>query len=143
MERIFPNHFLKMVLLVSIWVNVSEVFRYFLVVMPELRKQLAVIPNVAPMDWWVFSIWGLWDTILTAAMVFITWLCYLNFGKNYKTLWVAGITCWVMFFLLFWIGLVNMNLAQPKILFITLPLCLLETTVTAWIILNLIEKYHA
>jgi hypothetical protein len=140
MTTIFPNRFLKITLLTSIWINISEVFRYFVIVMPTMRKDLAVIPNVAPMDWWVFSIWGVWDTILTASIVFITWLCLKNYGKRNKTILIAGTTSWTIFFLLFWIGMVNMNLANPKLLFFTLPLSWIETTIGAWIAIKLFEK---
>src|SRR5688572_3614003 len=114
MQTIFPAKFVKITLLTSIWINVSEVFRYFIIVMPTMRKELSVIPNVAPMNWIVFSIWGVWDTILTASIVFITWLCYKNYGRNTKMIFIAGTTSWAVFFLLFWIGMVNMNLANPK-----------------------------
>ncbi|MGH1339811.1 MAG: hypothetical protein ACRBFS_27070 [Aureispira sp.] len=143
MNKIFPDNFIKLVLMTSIWVNISEVFRYFLIVMPTMREELASISNVAPMDWWIFSIWGLWDTILTASIVFITWLCYKSFGTGKRTILIAGTISWGMFFLLFWIGMVNMNLANPTLLIVTLPLCLLETMVAAWITIKLIDKYHA
>jgi hypothetical protein len=132
MKSIFPKKFITTVLITSIWVNISEVFRYFVIVMPQMRKDLSAIPNVAPMDWVVFSIWGVWDTILTAFIVFIAWLCFNVFGKSMKTILVAGTTCW-LFFLLFWIGMVNMNLAKPSLLLFTLPLSWIEMTVAAWI----------
>jgi hypothetical protein len=140
MTTIFPNKFLKITLLTSIWINISEVFRYFVIVMPAMRKDLAVVPNVAPMDWWIFSIWGVWDTILTASIVFITWLCFKTYGKSKKTIFISGATSWAMFFLLFWIGMVNMNLANPKLLFFTLPLSWIETTIGAWIAIKLFDK---
>ena len=101
MTTIFPDRFLKITLLTSIWINISEVFRYFVIVMPTMRKDLAVIPNVAPMDWLVFSIWGVWDTILTASIVFITWLCLKIYGQSTKTIFISGTITWAMFFLLF------------------------------------------
>ena len=140
MKSIFPDKFLKLVLLTSIWVNISEVFRYFVIVMPAMRKDLSVVPNVAPMDWWVFSIWGIWDTILTAGIVFITWLCFKVYGKSTKTIIIAGTTSWAIFFLLFWIGMVNMNLSKVDLLAYTLPLSWIETTVAAWITIKLLEK---
>lgn len=51
------KQFLIVVLLVSIWVNASEVFRYFVIVMPETRQFLSMVPNIAPMDWGVFFVW--------------------------------------------------------------------------------------
>lgn len=143
MKQIFPVKFIKVTLITSIWVNVSEVFRYFLIVMPEMRKDLSGIPNVAPMDWIVFSIWGVWDTILAASVVYLTWLAYKVYGTGRRAFLVSGTTSWVMFFLLFWVGMVNMNLANVQLLISTLPLSLLETMVAAWIALKLMKKHNA
>lgn len=143
MTIVFPSNFIKITLITSIWVNLSEVFRYFIIVMPTMRRDLAEIPDVAPMDLLVFSIWGIWDTVLTASIVFITWLCNHVYVENTRSILVSGMVCWVMFFLLFWIGMVNMNLASPELLLFTLPLSMLETFVAAWIALKLIKKYNA
>jgi hypothetical protein len=140
MKSIFPNQFLKTILLVSIWINISEVFRYFVIVMPVLRKHLSVISNVLPMDWVVFSIWGIWDTILTTGVVFITWLCLNVYDKSIRIILIAGTTSWAMFFLLFWVGIVNMNLSKINLLAWTLPLSWIETTIAAWITIKLIKK---
>jgi hypothetical protein len=139
MTTIFPNGFLKVTLITSIWINASEVFRYFVIVMPKMREHLAVVPNVAPMNWWVFSIWGVWDTILTASIVFITWLCLKTYGRGTKTIFVAGLTSWATLFLLFWVGMVNMNLSDPDLLLFTLPLSWIETTIGAWIAARLLK----
>ena len=49
----FPTHaFVRACLAVSIWINVSEIFRYFVFVMP-------MVPDVAPVNLSVFLIWGL------------------------------------------------------------------------------------
>jgi hypothetical protein len=50
--------------IVSVWINASEIFRYFTLVMPMTRETLATVPNVAPMNLPVFLVWGLWDTLL-------------------------------------------------------------------------------
>ncbi len=139
MKNIFPKNFIKIVLITSIWVNISEVFRYFIIVMPEMHRDLAAIPNVAPMNLFVFSIWGIWDTILTASIVYVTWLCHSKFKSKNRTILIAGIFSWIMFFLLFWIGMINMNLANPKMLLYTLPLSLFETLVAAWITTKQLE----
>jgi hypothetical protein len=139
MKSIFPDKFLKLILVTSIWVNISEVFRYFVIVMPAMRKDLTVIPNIAPMDWGVFSIWGVWDTILTAGIVFIAWLCSTVYGKSTRTIIIAGTTSWAMFFLLFWVGMVNMNLSKVYLLAYTLPLSWIETTIGSWITIKLLK----
>jgi hypothetical protein len=140
MKSIFPDRFLKLVLITSIWVNISEVFRYFVIVVPALKKHLAALSDFAPVNWGVVLVWGVWDTVLTAGIVFITWLCYKVYGKSTKTIFIAGVTSWAMFFLLYWVGMANMNLTKVDLLAYTLPLSLLETIVGAWIALKLLEK---
>lgn len=131
------KQFCLAVLIVSIWVNASEVFRYFVIVMPETRSFLAMVPNIAPMNWPVFLAWGVWDSILTACIVFMFWLTAQVFGNNWRSVITAGVISWAFFFVLFWGGMVNMSLAEPKLALIALPLALLETLVacaiTAWL----------
>jgi hypothetical protein len=78
-------------LLVSLWVNASEVFRYFVIVMPETRAFLSMVPNIAPMNLPVFLIWGVWDTLLTASIVFMFWLVSQAFGNNMRSVVIAGV----------------------------------------------------
>jgi hypothetical protein len=127
------RQFIVVTLIVSVWVNVSEVFRYFVIVMPETRAFLSMVPNIAPMNWPVFLIWGAWDTMLTASIVFTFWLVAQRFGNNTRSIIIAGLASWAAFFVLFWVGMVNMSLAEPKLALIALPLALLETIVAAFI----------
>lgn len=127
------NKFLIVVLLASIWVNASEVFRYFVIVMPETRQFLSMVPNIAPMNWGVFMIWGVWDTLLTACIVFMYWLVSQVFGNNNRSIVIAGIASWVFFFVLFWGGMYNMSLTSISLAAVALPLALLETLVASFI----------
>lgn len=127
------KQFLIIVLLVSIWVNASEVFRYFLIVMPQTRAFLAMVPDVAPMNWAVFAVWGAWDMLLTTAVVFISWLAFQAFGNNIRSVIIAGTLTWATLFLLFWVALWNMSLAQPKLALTALPLAWLEMIIAAYL----------
>ena len=127
------SQFILAVLLVSLWVNASEVFRYFVIVMPETRAFLSMVPNIAPMNLPVFLIWGVWDTLLTASIVFMFWLVSQAFGNNTRSVVIAGFASWVFFFVLFWVGMFNMSLTQPKLAVIALSLALLETLVASYI----------
>jgi hypothetical protein len=140
MNLLLPRKPVTLILLTSIWINASEVFRYFVIVMPAMRKALSVVPNVAPMNWQVFTIWGIWDAVLTIVTVFVTWLCANVFGKTTTTIMIAGTTCWATFFLLFWLALVNMNLSNVSLLWFTLPLSWIEMTIAAWITVKLLKR---
>lgn len=127
------RQFAIVVLIVSIWVNVSEVFRYFIIVMPETRDFLSVVPGVAPMNLSVFAIWGAWDMVLTASTVFMFWLTSQAFGNNYRSVVVAGTMSWVFFFVLFWVAMYNMALAHLSLALKALPLAWLELVIASYI----------
>lgn len=125
--------FIIITFITSLWVNVSEVFRYFVLVRPEMHSYLSTVPHVADMNLSIFAIWGLWDTLLTALFVFLFWLCAQVFGNKLKTVLISGFMSWCFFFLLFWVGMANMNLSSWEFLMVLLPLALIETLVAAFI----------
>lgn len=121
------------VLVVSLWVHVSEVFRYFVIVMPEMRESLSMVPGVAPMDFGIFMVWGVWDTLLTAMIVFMYWLVIKAFGTGLRSVLIAGVASWLFFFVLFWVGMVNMGLATINLAAPALVLALFETLLASYI----------
>lgn len=133
------KQFIVIALIASLWVHASEVFRYFIFVMPKFREFLSVLPDVAPMDLKVFAIWGFWDTLLTVFNVFVFWLYAQQFGSSIRSAMSAGTISWA-FFVLFWIAMVNMALSPTSLLLITLPLSWLEMVVTSMIASWLYER---
>lgn len=128
-----PGKWLRVFLIVTLWINVSEICRYFVIVMPMTRETLAVVPDVAPMNVPVFMIWGVWDTLLTICLMWVYHLHEKAFGSSRKAILLAGTTLWATLFLLFWIAMLNMNLARLETALIALPLAWLEMIVAAWI----------
>ncbi|MEM9090948.1 MAG: hypothetical protein AAGC93_19650 [Cyanobacteria bacterium P01_F01_bin.53] len=127
--------------LTSIWINISEVFRYFILVRPETQTTLAAIPNVADMNWGIFAIWGVWDTVLTAFVVLVTWL-WLRLdpaASRIQLAMTAGSTAWLLF-LLFWVAQANMGLARWAFVPVPLVLSWLEMVVGAYIAAALLNK---
>ena len=122
-------------LIATVWINASEVFRYFVFVMPMMREELAMVPNVAPMDWGIFAIWGAWDTLLTIVVVIMSWLVAERFGPGLRSAVWAGFACWCFLFVLFWGAQFNMNLAGPGLVLTALPLALLEMLVACAIVM--------
>lgn len=117
-----------------IWINASEVFRYFVFVMPMMRDALSMVPKVAPMNLQVFLVWGLWDTILVVAVCTIAWLAFDKFGFQIRTVLMTATGIWGTIFVILWLGLMNMNLATPEILLVALPLAWLEMLIAALIV---------
>ncbi len=134
------KQFLIITLLTSIWINISEVFRYFVFVRPEIQAFFNYQTGIAAMDWGIFSIWGLWDTLLTAILVFIFWLYSKSFGNTSKSIFLSGTIVWAAIFVIFWVATANMGLSSWKILLITLPLSWFEMIVGAGIAAQLYRR---
>jgi hypothetical protein len=131
----FPTGlFMRAFLINTLWINASEVFRYFAFVMPMMRKALPSVENVAPMNVSVFAIWGGWDTILVTIVTLFVWLFLERFGYSLRNATIGGMLCWMSIFVILWLGLFNMNLATPKILAVALPLALFELLIAAYIV---------
>lgn len=135
------KRFVVVVLLTSIWINVSEVFRYFVIVRPETQAALGAIPNVADMNWGVFAIWGVWDTVLTVFVVVIAWL-WLRVtptDSQRKRAIASGSIAWLLF-LLFWVAQANMGLARWAFVPIPLALSWVEMVVGSFIAAALLDS---
>lgn len=117
-----------------VWINASEVFRYFAFVMPMMREALAVVPDVAPMSVVIFLRWGLWDCLLVAVATLGAWMVLERFGPRISVAVLAGTCVWGAVFVIFWFGLSNMNLATGSILAVALPLAWVEMVVAALIV---------
>ena len=128
------KQFVIITFITSIWIHLSEVFRYFVLVMPRVRSFFDGKSGVAEMNLGVFSIWGVWDTILTAILVFFFWLYAKSFGNNRRSIFISGTLVWLAVFVIFWIATANMGLSEWSILLITLPLSWIEMIVGTWIV---------
>lgn len=118
-----------------VFMNLSEVFRYFVFVMPMMREAFPQVANIAPMNLLVFASWGIWDTVLIAATTGIIWLFMDRFGNSVKNAILSGTLVWATVFVLLWLGLYNMNLATLAIVAIALPFAWLELVIAGFIIL--------
>ncbi|SCZ68599.1 hypothetical protein [Epibacterium ulvae] len=117
-----------------VWINASEVFRYFAFVMPMMREALPMITDVAPMNIPVFMIWGVWDTVLVLTATLIPWMAMQVFGSSVQRAALYGTGVWMSVFMILWLGLYNMNLATVEVLAIALPMAWLEMVVAALIV---------
>jgi hypothetical protein len=116
------------------WVNASEVARYFLLVMPMMREALPQLPGVAPMSIPIFAAWGVWDSIVILAITGATWLVLERFGSSIAAAIAAATAVWLAIFVVFWLAVVNMGLAPITIAVVALPLAWFEMLVAAMIV---------
>lgn len=123
----FPfKQFLIITLLTSIWIHLSEVFRYFVLIRPEIQTFFEGRDNIADMNLGIFAVWGLWDTLLTAIIVGSCWVFAQFLGHGKQLLLTSSTVVWMATFVILWIGIANMGLAPWEILLIALPLSWLE-----------------
>lgn len=117
-----------------LWINASEVFRYFAFVMPMMRDAFQMLPDIAPMNLPVFMIWGVWDTILVLTATLMPWMAMKVFGASAvrAVLYCTGV--WMAVFAIHWLGLYNMNLATPGVLAVALPLVWFEMVAAALVV---------
>jgi len=133
-KKFIIKDFIIITLFTSIWVNVSELIRYFGYVRPKMMDYFTAIPNMGEIwNLQIIIVWGVFDTLLTALYVFLFWLCAQVFGNNSKSILVSGFMSWCFFFVLFWVGSANMHLANWNNLPVVLPMALLETLVASYI----------
>lgn len=120
--------------LTYVWLNVSEVFRYFVLVMPMTRMAMPQVADAAPMSLPVFLIWGTWDTLLFVCVSTIAWLYLERFGGGMRSILSVGTLLWVAVFCIFWLATWNMNMTAARVPLAALPLAWLEMVVAAAIL---------
>lgn len=117
----------------GLWLTLSEVVRYFTYVMPKTREHFSMIPDVAPMSVGIFGWWSLWMLLLTLSVVYAYGLHAKVLGHTGKAVFVSASFSWVLFFVLFWFGSINMGLAHFSTALVALPWAWIELLVTCLI----------
>lgn len=117
-----------------IWINLSEVFRYFLFVRPMMQEALPALPDVAPMSVPIFLVWGVWDSILVVCVTLVSVLALERLGGTLKSIVTIATGIWAGVFVILWLGLYNMNLATADVLLVALPLAWLEMFVAVHLV---------
>jgi hypothetical protein len=141
-DSIFPvRKLITISLLASIWQQFSQFLRYLFIVKKEVQTTLSTVPNVAIIDVPIFIIWGLWVTVITLLIVFVHYLYTEKFGRSIYSTLVSGTISWMFFYLLFWVGLAQMNLARWQFVPYVLILAWIETIITVFIADKLFKKY--
>ena len=133
-KLISASAFWRALLVNMVWINISEVFRYFVFVMPMMREALPALENVAPMNLTVFMIWGVWDTILIFCVTGFFWIFLERFGCSLVSAIAGASFAWLDIFVILWLGLYNMNLTNLSVVGVALLLSWIELVVAALIV---------
>jgi len=132
--QLIPRHLKIAFALNFLWINLSEVARYFWVVRPKLQQTFPDQPDIGAMDPAIFAIWGLWDLILILAATGFYWLWLERFGTHWRQVALASTAFSVTIFGLIWLGIANMGLAPIDLLWIALPLAWIEQVIACGIV---------
>lgn len=130
---------LKVTVIISLWIYISETLRYFFLVMPEMHEFLSPIQGVAVLNLKTFSLWGVWMTLLSGLICWNTFLTSERLGYNFKSLFISGFVSWLFFFFLFWFGMANMALARWEFVPIVSFFCMIETFIASWLAQKLLK----
>ncbi|PKQ62325.1 hypothetical protein BZG02_13530 [Labilibaculum filiforme] len=137
MENKFElKQFLIITLITSIWIHIGEMARALFVAFPRIAAFFEGKMQIIGLEQAELShalIWGAWDTLLTAVLVFVFWLCAKAFGNNVRAILVSGtVTCFATIGI-FWIAFANTGLGEWSTAFILFPLAWIELVIGAWI----------
>ncbi len=134
------KQFVIITLITSIWINIAEVARAMLVAFPLMENFFAGRIPIGPMGISNMLIWGGWDMLLTAILVFIFWLCTVAFGNNTKSIVISGTTTALATIGIFWIASVNTGLGEWSTAAILFSIAWIEMIIGAWIASKLYSR---
>lgn len=128
--------FVIITLITSVWIHIGEVLRALFVAFPRMEAFFAgriALNGLDQFNLAIAMIWGGWDTLLTAILVFTFWLCAQAFGNNLKSVLISGTTTSLATIGIFWIATVNSGLGEWSTAFILFPIAWAELVIGAWI----------
>ncbi|WP_394747059.1 hypothetical protein [Spongiimicrobium salis] len=135
------KRFVIVTLVTSIWINVSEVVRYFVFVAPRTKAFFKGRPNIAQIDPFILGVWTFWDMLLSVLVVGSFWLFINVYGNTKRSILYSASFIWALLFVLFWIATINMGLASWDMLWIVLPLSWVEMLVANYFASILYQKH--
>lgn len=121
-------------LLNLVWINISGLPRYFLVVIPMLKAAFPDNTNVVPVDLSAFGIWGLWTVIFVLASTSFLWMYLDRYGNSIRNSVYGGLIFGVVSIALTWVGIGNMGLAPFSLFWVATPLAIAEQIISGFIV---------
>jgi len=134
------KQFVIITLITSIWIHIAEITRAILVAFPRMEAFFGDRIAIGPMEISNALIWGGWDLLLTAVLVFIFWLCAQAFGNNTKSIIISGTVTCLATLGVFWIATVNTGLGEWSTAFILVGIAWVELIIGAWIASKLYSR---
>ena len=127
------KQFIIITLITSVWIHITEIFRAVVIVFPRMKAFFENKVAIGDIELSNALIWGFWDTLLTACLVFIFWLCVKTFENHFKSVLISATVTCAATLGIFWIATVNTGLGEWSTAFIVLPIAWIEMIIGAWI----------
>jgi hypothetical protein len=116
------------ILLATVWISISEFVRNEFIVKSYWTGHYEKLGLVFPAKPVNGAVWGLWSLLFAIAIFIIS--------KKFSLLQTTFLS-WFVGFVLMWVVVWNLSVLPPEILFIAVPLSLLEAFVASVIIKKL------
>lgn len=116
------------VLLATIWISISEFVRNEFLLKTYWTEHYQSLGIVFPAEPINGAIWGLWSLLFAIAIFIIS--------KKFSLLQTTMLS-WFVGFVLMWVVIVNMGVLPKGLLYIAIPLSLLEAFLASFIIKKL------
>lgn len=123
-----------------IWINLSEVVRYFALIRPMLHESFPDQPEIAAITPALFASWMIWDTILILAATGFYWMYLERFGATSRHAGISSAFFTVTVFGLLWLGVANMGLVPLKFAWVALPFAWAEQFIAALIVIWVLRR---
>jgi hypothetical protein len=108
------------ILLVSLWINISETLRWMILAKPDIDNHFKAVNLVLPDEPINYILWSVWGVII-AVMIFVI-------SKKYKVLQTTFIV-WIIVYVTHWIALWNFSVLPLNILWLAVPLTFINVFV--------------
>lgn len=135
-----PNSFWLALGLNFVWINLSEVVRYFGLIKPMLHDTFPGQSHIAAVTPGIFVSWMVWDMILILAATGFYWIYLHYFAMTVRSAVASATAFTITVFGLIWLGVVNMGLAPANFILVALPLAWLEQLIAALIVFWTIKR---
>lgn len=119
------------VLVTMIWISASEFFRNQVLLKDHWISHFEKLGLTFPQATINGMVWGVWS--LAYALLINLLAKRMSFKETFFTAWIAG-------FVLMWLVIGNLSVLPIKILWLAIPLSILETFIATWITSKLINS---
>ena len=113
------------IVLATVWISASEFFRNQFLFQKNWQEHYQNMGLTFPSANINGAIWGLWSLLLAIAILII--------AKKYSLL-ATTLIVWLIAFVLMWLTIGNLKVLPYSILYLAIPLSIIEVLVATWII---------